>query len=1157
MIINITCIFLSKITIHVIFSYLQKKILHLKSKFLLMKKHLLLLLALFLYSSIYAQFNEDAPWMKSINQQYRLSDSKPTFQEIVQTFDDYWRDKDHTVKGSGYKPFKRWENYWKNFVKEDGTLPTTQELWQTWLDKSNANSRSTMLDTSNWLPIGPFSHTNTGSWSSGQGRINSIIVDPNNPTTFYAGAPAGGIWKSTDSGVTWSILTDNLPQIGVSGIAIDYANSNIIYIATGDDDANDSYSVGVWKSTDGGATWNSTGLNPSNSPSSMNDIYIHPSNSNILWVATNNGVYKTINAGVNWTNTQIGNIKDIKIKPGDPNTVYAVTPNTFYKSTNAGDSFSIAGTGLPASSGRFAIDVTPANPNVIYLLSSTTSSGFQGIYKSIDSGFSFSAVATPGTVGDIFESSQAWFDMALAVSDLNENEIYTGVLNVWKSTNSGTTMTKVNNWSSPSQPSYTHADIHLLRFYNGELFAGTDGGFYKSSNGGIVFTDLTEGLQIGQFYRITVSESNSDKMVGGLQDNGGYALNNSQWQNYYGADGMYTAIDPNNEDLFYGFTQQGGSLNISDNSGGSLTSQIGGPETGNWQTPLVMNKEGELYAGYSRLYKLCGSFQEVSPTFGTNIDFLEIDDINPDNIYVAINNSLRKSTDRGLSFTNVSSFSSNITSIEVNSSNSDIIYVTTSGSSNGKVYRSTNGGLNFTDITGSLPSVTKNIIKHQDFHSQNPLYLGTSLGVYRYDDTLGDWESFDNGLPNVSVSDLEINYNDANITASTYGRGVWQSSIETEPLVDELSLQSIQGLTTTISCGDLSTVQAEVKNLGSNTITSIGVNYEFDGNPNSFNWTGSLATGATTFIDIPTLNLTTGFQTLLISTSFTNDSYESNNSKNKTFYGNAVGAFNTINDFEQPEDELVVFDEGLCGNYWTRGVATGTILNSSGSNVYGTNLSGNYDDGIKSYLYSECFDLTNVTSPTLKFDMAFDLEFDWDIVYVEYSTDNGSTWNVLGTSSDPNWYNSNTLPGSNCQNCPGAQWTGTNATLQEYSYDLSAFEGESNLTIRFVFHSDPFVNQEGVILDNFSVEGTLDAKDFKLDNFRIYPNPSKNVFNIDLRNTNKFDLEVLDITGKTIFEKTKIESSFYSLDMSSFSSGMYFININANDQRATKKLLLE
>ncbi|NNL15606.1 MAG: T9SS type A sorting domain-containing protein, partial [Flavobacteriaceae bacterium] len=663
-------------------------------------------------------------------------------------------------------------------------------------------------------------------------------------------------------------------------------------------------------------------------------------------------------------------------------------------------------------------------------------------------------------------------------------------------------------------------------------------------------------MQIGQFYKIAVAKQDSGKMVGGLQDNGGYALNNNQWQNYYGADGMDTAIDPNNSNMYYGFIQQGSSLYISNDAGGSSTASVSGPETGNWVTPLAANKEGEIYAGYSRLYKLCGSFEAVSPSFGTNIDFLEIDDINSDNIYVAINSSLRKSTDKGLSFTNVETFSSSITSIEVHKSNSDIVYVTTSGTSNGKVYKSIDGGLNFSNITGSLPSVTKNIIKHQDFHSQNPLFLGTSLGVYRYDDLSGDWEAFDNGLPNVSVTDLDINYVDSNLTAATYGRGVWQSDIEVEALTDELGLESIKGLSTTIACGDLSSVQGEVKNLGTNTITSIQVDYELDGVPDTVNWSGNLLSGETTLIDIPTLILTTGYHSLRVISSFNNDSYESNNSSIAKFYANELGTYNSVNNFESAEDELIVFDEGLCGNYWTRGVATGTVLNSSGNNVYGTELGGNHADNVKSYLHTECYNLSNVTSPTLKFDMAFDLEFNWDIVYVEYSTDGGENWNVLGTSSDPNWYNSNTLPGSNCLNCPGAQWTGTESTLQEYSYDLSAFEGQSSFTIRFVFHADQSVNQEGVILDNLSVDGTLDAKDFELSGFKIYPNPSNNIFNIEMKNNNEFEFEICDITGKVIIDNTKISGNSYRLDMSGFSSGMYFINLEAESQSATRKLLL-
>jgi len=421
---------------------------------------IVLLLSLFSLKT-FAQFNEDAPWMQ--NSQTTGKKSSQTMEEIVASFNSYWLQNDKDQKGSGYKPFKRWEYQWANNTHPDGTLPTAGELWSAWQAKINSkrgmstgrvSSQESTARISSWLPVGPFSHTNTGSWSSGQGRVNVVYVDPNNANTIYVGTPAGGIWKSTDAGINWLPLSDNLPQIGVSGIVVAHNNSNVIYIATGDRDATDTYSVGILKSIDGGATWNTTGLSFANTFTTASDIYMHPTDSNILWVATSAGLYKTINAGVSWTNILSGNIKDIKLKPGDPNTIYAVKPSSFHKSTNGGTTFTTITSGLPASSGRLVIDVTPANSAYVYVLSSTTGNAFQGLYRSTDSGTTFTKTAS---TTDIFESTQAWYDLALAVSSTDANVVFTGCLNVWKSTNGGTSFTKVNNWSSPTAATYTHA----------------------------------------------------------------------------------------------------------------------------------------------------------------------------------------------------------------------------------------------------------------------------------------------------------------------------------------------------------------------------------------------------------------------------------------------------------------------------------------------------------------------------------------------------------------------------------------------------------------------------------------------------------------------------------------------------------------------------
>lgn len=1143
-----------------------------------MKTFLSYLLLLCCVVSTQAQFNQDAPWMSDLNISERRAANNPiTFNEAVEAFNTYWETRDPNVKGSGYKPFKRWENYWKNFVKPDGTLPTAAELWQTWENAQIQNSSRRMVDESNWQPVGPYTHTNTGSWSSGQGRVNSFIVHPNQPNTYYVGAPAGGIWKSTDAGQTWQTTTiDNLPQIGVSGIAIDYSMSaqNTMYIATGDDDAGDSTSVGVFKSTDGGQTWQETGLNPNNSPSSMNDIYIHPTNSQVLWVATNNGVYKTTNGGTTWDNnngTAGQNIKDIKLKPGDPNTIYAVSSNSFYKSTNGGDTFTSSFTnGLPAAGvNRYVIDVTPANSNVVYALSANSSWGFAGLYKSTNSGDNFTLVASEASVGNIFESTQAWYDMAMGVSDTDENEVYTGVLNVWKTTNSGGSFIKVNNWNQPNSSAYTHADIHLLRFFNGTLFAGTDGGIYRSTDNAANFSDLTAGLQISQFYRISVSKQTSDKMVGGLQDNGGFALNNNQWQNYYGADGMDTAVNPNDSNVYYGFTQNGGGLYISNTAGGENSGSVDRPtgENGNWVTPLAINKDAELYSGFSSLYKLSctNTWEAVSASFGTNIDVLEIDEINSDNIYIGINSSLRKSTNQGVNFTNVETFPSNITSIEVNNTDNSIVYVTTSGGNAGRVYRSTDGGETFTNITGSLPGVTKNMIKHQAKHPSNPLFLATSLGVYRYDDTTQDWELFNNNLPNVTVTDIEINIVDNKITASTYGRGIWQSVIPVQLADNDVAVLSTAGLDSFVTCDEIITnADVVVKNVGQNSISNLQITTNLNGATNTFNWSGNIAPNNEMTIPLPEINFgSSGVQELTISAVLSGETLNTDNVLTKRFYRNSVGVANEINTFEAPEQELLVPTENACDGYWERGIASGIMLNTvvGSNNVYGTKLSGEYDNNVKSYLYTPCYNLENLTDPELSFKMAFELEEDWDIVYVEYSTDIGENWSVLGTASDPNWYNSDTVAGQNntCFNCPGAQWTGTSTALNEYSYDLSPFNTETSIMFRFVFHSDGAEVEEGVIVDDLELRGTLSNTEFaSQESFAIYPNPSRGVFNITTNLNHKFDIEVIDITGKRVvtYKAVNPNQGVFALDLSGYSSGMYFVNIASQNTVVTKKILL-
>ena len=1117
----------------------------------------------FLFSIIgFSQFNPNTPW-KNAN-----ANAKNTnFQNEVDAFNEYWKTHNKNQKGSGYKPFKRWESFYENQLNADGTIITPQQLWTVWkeknLAKTNKSSRAMALPPSNWQPVGPFTHTNTGSWSSGQGRTSAVAIDPLDTNTIYVGSPAGGIWKSTDAGTTWVPLSDELPQIGITGIAIDHpsAGNLTVYIATGDKDASDTYSIGVLKSVNGGP-WISTGLTNVETGDQTGDLILHPTNNQILLCATSNGLYRTINGGTTWTQEQTGDFSQgsVRFKPNDPTIVYATTKNRFYKSTNTGDTFTNITSGLStaAQTNRMILDVTPADNTYVYVLSINGSNALNGIYRSTNSGGSFTK--TSGTT-DVLESTQGWYDLALAVSNTNKDLVFTGCLNIWKSSNGGTAVTKVNNWSSPNSAPYTHADIHHLQYLNGKLFCLSDGGIYVSSDDGSNFTDLTAGLQISQFYRVSVSKTSAGKMVGGLQDNGGYAYSNSSWKNYYGADGMDAAVSQTNSNLFYGFIQNGSSLYISNDGGNTNSGGVGSPGgiDGNWITPLRGDSQGNMYAGFDGLYKLiCNSWvqQNTNSVGSGNLEIISIDPSNDNIIYVSNGNSLYKSIDAGITFSLSTTAAATITSITVHSTNSNIVYITTSGNF-GQAMVSTTGGSTFTDIASGLPSISKNCIVHQGRNPNNPLYVGTSLGVYYKDDSMSTWQPFDTNLPNVSVRDLEINLEDAKIVAATYGRGIWQSDIPIQTPSTDVKFVSVNNLGSNINCGSSITPQIVVKNGGSSAVSNVTINYIVDTTPYVYNWSGTIAATQNQIIDLAPVPATRGAHNLKFIVTTPGDAFSDNNSGNTSFYINDSGVVGSVNSFTNVSDELIVIG-GECAGNWTRGNRTSDALATAGNTAYLTNLSGDYPNGIKSYLVSQCYNLNNVSNPQISFKLAYSLELNWDIVYVQYSTDFGANWNLLGTSGS-GWYNSNRTPltsGSDCNNCPGGQWTGANTSLTTYTYPLSAFSTQSNIIFRIVFHSDEGTVDLGAKIDDFVIDGVLSSDNFEMNQIELYPNPSNDIFNLNLKNIEAKNIEIYDITGKLIEKiENKLITQLIQIDLSNASNGVYFVKISTENNTITKRII--
>ncbi len=343
-----------------------------------MKNYKLLFLIGFLFSFSFAVMAQTPKWVKM------MKDPTVNFYDVQNEFNDYFKDRDNG-KGSGWKQFKRWEYFTEQRVYPSGdrTVITPGIAWveaQKFKDKYSCTNNHVR---NSWTELGP--HTSavvTGHWSPGVGRIDAIAVDPSNSDIVYCGSPSGGLWKTTDAGSTWTPLTDFLPVIGISSIAIDPNNSDIIYISTGDKDSYNVYSIGVLKSIDGGNTWNPTGLNWLITQNSIiHKIIINPNNSQSLFAATSDGLYKTTNAAQSWTNVLNNELEDIEFKPGDTSIVYGVSNSTFYKSTNGGNSFNTVNVNI---SDRAQITVTPADNSYVYLVSVGT-----GIFQSTNSGTSF------------------------------------------------------------------------------------------------------------------------------------------------------------------------------------------------------------------------------------------------------------------------------------------------------------------------------------------------------------------------------------------------------------------------------------------------------------------------------------------------------------------------------------------------------------------------------------------------------------------------------------------------------------------------------------------------------------------------------------------------------------------------------------------------
>lgn len=738
------------------------------------------------------------PWIN----QYDKNNIK--FETIQESFNSYWSDK-VPFKGSGWKQFKRLEYYLEQRLYPDGTIPDLVKIVEDY-ERLSKNSKSDLplQNKADWKPLGPtrIPQKHPQIVPSGLGRINCVAFDPINPNIIWAGAAFGGVWKSNNGGINWQTFpfTEFL-SIGISDIAVAPSNPNIVYAATGDANAagvmgqNFGFSIGVIKTTNGGSTWFRTGLIANlNNLVLINRVLVNPTNPDIVIIASNAGVYATTNGGQNWANLTTESCRDLEFKPNEFSTLYGafITPPNTYTIKKFSTATQTWNKVLEFNDvSRIALTVSKANPNYVYAVAAAMDGGFHSFWISTNSGNNWVNPSNRNNSPNIlsFEDDgkspggQGFYDLCIAVSNKNMNEIYIGGINIWKSTDGGVQWKLLTSWKDNRINPWVHADHHFLGFdYSNNLFSCNDGGVQYSTNEGISWNDISNGLDVSQFYKINSSATDPNILIGGTQDNGTHIYSGAVWKNVQGGDGMSCLIDYTDPKYMYASLYYG-EFTKSTNGGLSFTTMLDSnisKEKGAWVSPLVFHPTDPkiLFAGLQNIWKSTDrgqTWNKISNFVGGNFRTLAVAPSNPNVIYAGAFNQMFRTTNGGTTWTEVFRAPVAITGIAVDPLSPMRFWLTFSGyNQDYKVYEFE--GNQQINIGDSLPNVPINCIIYQK-NSPGRMYIGTDIGVFVRDNLKTYWVPFNDGLPNVVVNDLEIPAGSGLLRAGTYGRGLWQTKI--------------------------------------------------------------------------------------------------------------------------------------------------------------------------------------------------------------------------------------------------------------------------------------------------------------------------------------------------------------------------------------------
>ncbi|WP_232455882.1 T9SS type A sorting domain-containing protein [Polaribacter sp. SA4-10] len=1040
------------------------------------------------------------------------------------------------------------------------------------------------------------------------GRSRGMAVDPTNPNRWYVGTVGGGVWLTQDAGTTWVNLTDlQIPNLATSTIVISPQDANTLYVGTGEPFRNLGAigGSGVFKTTDGGTTWQH--LTASQNFGDVGRIIINPNDKNNVLIATESGIYRTINGGGSWTVTynSSGIVQDLDADPTDFNIQYGSVRNLgIVRSTDGGLTWSIVldRASFNSNHSRFETSVSPADPNTVFVSVYSASGATVGVntdfYVSRNKGASFTNLKTNGTADSAnLLTGQGWYDNVIMAHPYDANVFYVGGVAVFKVTVSGSLFSSqpiASGYDNTQINRDVHVDQHGLFTVLGNnqefrILLANDGGVFSTSfkeDPGVSQGDWSNsvlGKNSTQFYG-AAKENGKDNYLAGAQDNGSWlsqgddSSKSKSFLSVTGGDGFEAIWHYNNPgdiittsqtNVIYRFINfSGAAANIPDSrdSGKSPFYTKVANADNNPDVVFTVSTSGVWrstdFAANWTLVPITSNFTS-SATSSLNI---KVSPANPNIVWTGAvmeasgSYTMHVSQDNGQNFTKTNVFDDprgayfyNISGMSTSYIEKNRAYLAFSQEGAAKILKTEDLGNTWVDISGystrtntGFPNVAVHSVLEMPF-DKNIIWAGTDIGLFQTEDGGANWSLVSEFIP-VAIYDMKI-VNDQ-VVIATYGRGIWSATIAELNNYEPAAFLSLPDVTSKQKGFDSS------QTLVSYNVTGDNVNRVkiFINDVEQPEVVQDFNKGVT--YEYETANLSEGIHKFSIQL-FDDRSGDSSSLKDYEF---------SVIDFENASQTMGIDQFAASDVYSPNGDFLINNMSGAVSELVMNNSDHPYQNN-KTYtsILRRPLIITEANKNFTYEDMAItepysddlnDLNSFYDFVIIEASSDL-ETWKTLDKYDSrrfTDWldeYNKGTIASAN-DNLFKSQ----TIVLTDNGFSI----GET-IVFRFSLVADPFENSFGWAIK--SIEGSVASIDKVINGmklFSVYPTISKGNFTIFGKNTlGKSKIQIVDVNGKKVYQNTinfnKEEKQEISVNLN---TGIYMVNlIDENNKKSSSKIIIE